>query len=59
MAGQNSEHQCAERVGLTQRVRVTVCGNDALQAQVGEGHGAQEGAWRAMLELARNLVDAG
>ena len=59
MAAQNSEHRRAERAELTQRVRVRVCGNVALQAQVGEGHGAQEGAWQAMLELARNLVDAG
>jgi len=36
-----------------------VCGNGAIQAQANEGRGVQEVARQAMVELARNLVDAG
>lgn len=58
MVGQNSEQGRAERAGPAHPVQATVCGNDALQAQVSEDPGAQEGAEQVMLEVARNSVEA-
>jgi hypothetical protein len=48
-----------ERVGQIHPVQETVCGNDAVQAQVSEVPGAQEEARQATVDLARNLVGGG